>query len=329
MGTSYFATYRNGTGLLVGTCGVLAVAVVCSIAGCGEPSGNSVGVRVGDSFHSRFGWKPDVFFKDPGVVALCRAIEVNDLAQIDQLIANGVDVNATGEGNMTPLLWAFPDNQLARFRRLVEHGANPNVVVTTSLGAPSAIRAGDSVIHLCARTHFPGYFEAVLDGGGDPNLKDGEGSTVLQAIIVAGVPDAERRVRLALDRGADINAYGRSGATPVFDAVSWFGQYDVALLLLERGADPLVHQKDQLPNAIHRVLIEERDSARRTESERGGIARIKKWLEVNGYDLVTAKADVDRWATWGKMSPDRAARLRKTELMKRKETTPCKDAEYP
>jgi hypothetical protein len=49
------------------------------------------------------------------VIALCKATEANDIAEIDRLVAAGADVNAQGEGNMTPLLWAYPDNKLERF----------------------------------------------------------------------------------------------------------------------------------------------------------------------------------------------------------------------
>lgn len=305
---------------------VLVPIFTTAVMGCTDVTN---GVVPKNSFHAKFGWKAESFFNDPQVIALCKAIEANDLAEIDRLVASGVNVNARGEGNMTPLFWAFPDNQLPRFQRMLDHGADPNVVVTTDLNAAGAISVGDSVTHLCARTHFPGYFEAVMRSGGDPNLKDGKGHPVIQAIVMTGVPDAANRISLAIDNGADINAYGRAGATPVFDAISWFGQYDLALLLLERGADPTIYQKDQLQNAIHLVLIEERQSDLRSEAERAGLARVKKWLQDHGYDLVTAKSDIDRWAKWGQMAPGDFARLRKAELKRRMEAEAQNEVQQP
>ena len=41
-------------------------------------------------------------------MSLCKAIEAKDLKEIDRLVMSGVNVNAKGRGNMTPLLWAFP-----------------------------------------------------------------------------------------------------------------------------------------------------------------------------------------------------------------------------
>jgi len=300
--------------------------VMTVVAGCADVTSE---VLPRKAFHSKFGWKAESFFKDPQVIALCQAIQANDLPELDRLVASGVDVNAKGEGNMTPLLWAFPDNQLPRFQRMLDYGADPNVVVTTNLNAPGAISVGDSVMHLCARTHFPGYFEAVMRSGGDPNLKDGKGHTVIHAIIMTGVPDAMNRISMAIEHGADINAYDASGATPVYLAIGWFGQYDLALLLLERGADPTIELRDQLGNAIHRVLLEERQRALRSEAERAGLAKVKKWLEDHGYDLVTAKSDIDRWAKWGQMAPGDFARLRKSELKKRREAEDTNEVPEP
>ncbi len=168
-----------------------------------------------------------------------------------------------------------------------------------------------------------------MTNGGDANLKDGKDDPVIHAIIMTGVPDAANRISLAIEYGADINGFDASGYTPLLDAISWFGQYDLALLLLEGGADPTVYQKDQLPNAIHRVLIEERQAALRSEAERAGLARVKKWLEDHGYDLVTAKSDIDRWAKWGQMAPGDFGRLRKLELKKRMEAEAQNEVQQP
>ncbi|MDR3110936.1 MAG: ankyrin repeat domain-containing protein [Planctomycetaceae bacterium] len=69
------------------------------------------GCSASSSWYSKFNWKAEDYFDDPKVIALCRAIEAKDIKKIDRLVANGADVNAKGKGNMTPLLWAFPDNK--------------------------------------------------------------------------------------------------------------------------------------------------------------------------------------------------------------------------
>ena len=68
----------------------------------------STGGCIKRSAHERLKWKAENFFSDPGVISLCKAIEAKNLKEIDRLVKSGVNVNAKGRGNMTPLLWAFP-----------------------------------------------------------------------------------------------------------------------------------------------------------------------------------------------------------------------------
>src|SRR5262249_33885263 len=125
----------------------------------------------GTSWHQKCGWKASDYFDDPKVVALCDAIETNDLPRMSQLVAAGANINSLGRANMTPLLWAFPDNNLPRFKWLLEHGANPNVLIKADFNSHGAMIPGDSVTHLAAATEFPGYFEAVFENGGDVNFE--------------------------------------------------------------------------------------------------------------------------------------------------------------
>ncbi len=50
---------------------------------------------------------------------------------------------------------------------------------------------GDSVTHMACRTEFPGYFEAVFDHGGNPNLVRNwstKGDTPLFSVIMGAGP---------------------------------------------------------------------------------------------------------------------------------------------
>ena len=161
-------------------CGVGVLILLCG--GCGV-----VSLLLGTTTHQRSGWKAEDFFTEPKVIALCHAIEANDLAEMDRLVRAGADVNAQGKHKMTPLLWAFPDNNLPRFKWMLEHGANPNVVVEDEFNTRQNIARGDSVTQLACESSFPGYFETVFDHGGDPNLRRaaavGASSTPLHTVI--------------------------------------------------------------------------------------------------------------------------------------------------
>jgi ankyrin repeat protein len=191
-------------------------------------------------FHKRFQWNAEDFFDDPQVIALCRAIEAQDLQEIDRLIADGADVNALGKDNMTPLLWAFPTQNLAVLTKILEAGADPNVHITSDFGGDfgsvrmggMTIRTGMSVLEMAAQTSYKGYFEAVMKHCGNPNLVS----------KVAGVPNTPlhsinriEHAKLLLDAGADINAVSWNG-TPV--TVAFLREkYDLVFFLLEAGAD--------------------------------------------------------------------------------------------
>jgi uncharacterized protein len=198
---------------------VLVLLAVC--VGCDRlPWGKS-------TWHGKFDWRAEKYFRDPQVVALCHAIEANDLTEMQRLIDRGANVNARGKGNMTPLLWAFPDNCPERFRLLLHAGANPNVIVESDFGTRNlGIQPGDSVTHMTAKSAFPQQFRDVMDHGGDPNLRNPRTNETVLGLLIRTAN--RERIRLLLDKGADLNLLSGS-SPPVIEAISWFGQYDLAL----------------------------------------------------------------------------------------------------
>lgn len=304
---------------LCARCSMLAIAIVLLVGGCAEL------VQVGDSqpdkrsWHSKAGWTAENYFSDPQVIALCEAIEADDLEEIDRLVAAGADVNAKGKGNMTPLLWAFPDNKLERFKRLLEHGADPNVITKSDFGNPKAFQPGDSVTHMAAKTRFSGYLQCVMEHGGDPNLVEPRwGSTPIFTVITAGVPDRKERVQLLIDKGADVDHVNSVGATPAIEAVGWFGQYDVALMLLKAGADAGIYVENQNSKLIHAVVGDERRLPYASPQQRAEYQELLQWLVDHGESAEEARKDLDRWRERaGKLPPKRLGQLLKKEIAER------------
>lgn len=279
----------------------VAVSLACIailLAGCQEVSR----VLPNSSWHEKCGWKAEDYFDDPQVIALCEAIEANDLAEIDRLVAAGADVNAQGEGKMTPLLWAFPDDKLDRFKKLLELGADPNVVIESDFDTRGGMSAGDSVTHMACKSAFPGYFQAVFEHGGDVNLqltsRVGLHDTPLFSVIKFGGADKKEKIQLLLDQGADINYMNGADATPVMDATGWGGQYNVALALLKKGADHEIYKPRSNTRLIHIILGEERRSNAWTPQQRNDYQRLVKWLEDHGESVDEARADIERWRSW-------------------------------
>jgi hypothetical protein len=291
----------------------IAAALLCTSTGCGV-----MDLLPGRTFHQLCNWRAEDYFTDPKVIALCRAIEANDLAEMERLVKAGADVNAQGKDKMTPLLWAFPDNQLPRFKWLLEHGANPNVVVEGEFNTRQRITRGDSVTHMACATSFPGYFEAVFDHGGDPNIRHagplGFRDTPLFAVITRGAGDKAAKVRRLIELGADMNALAM-GYTPVMQAVGWFGQFDVALMMLEAGADFRKYDESAAQRLIHVVAGQEHRLGQYTPEQRSTFQKLVKWLEDHGESYEAAKADIARWDSW---SGDTFRENMDTEIAERK-----------
>jgi len=274
----------------------IGAVVLVGLLGCGK-----VSQFTGKTFHQKCGWKAKDFFDDPQVIALCHAIEKNDISEIDRLVADGVNVNALGKDNMTPLLWAYPDNNLERFTRLLYHGADPNVAIKSDLNTRGGFGVGDSVTHMACRTTFPGYFEAVFEHGGDPNLiKDGifKGNTPLFSVITGG-PNKILHVRMLIEKGADVNHANSGGDTPAMKAVSWGGQYDLALELLHKGADWKRYLKNTNTRLIHLVVMDgDRRKPSFTPEQAADYEALVKWLDDHGDPVDGARADFKRWGSW-------------------------------
>jgi ankyrin repeat protein len=270
---------------------ILALALLM-ITGCGR----LVGMR--KTYHQRCGWKAEDYFTDPKVIALCRAIEANDLAEMERLVQARADVNARGKGNMTPLLWAFPDNHLPRFKWLLEHGADPNVKIEGEFNTRGFMVPGDAVTHFVCKTAFPGYFDAVFEHGGDPNLRTSRYEDVpLTVVIKWGPGNREEMIRKLIALGADPNMLS-GGRTQAMRAVSWGGQYGLANLLLDLGADHRVYDQKGLRRLIHVVVAEEQAFRGDDPRQKADYQALLKRLTDRGESYEAAKADIARWDSW-------------------------------
>lgn len=279
------------------------------LAGCGSAPSN---------WYEKMGWVAEDYFEDPLVVELCKAIEANNLEGIDSLVAEGADVNAIGKGNMTPLLWSFPDDHIERFQKLLEHGADPNVLITDDFNTNQSIPPGYAVTHLVLRSDFKEHYKSVFDHGGDANLQTKERNgqdTPLHVMIDGAALDKSKRLQLLIDSGADTNAIGKYGCPPASNAVA-FSQYGLALDLLEAGADPLIYHEDELQTLVHYVV---KDSSKSVEKN-GKITpygQLIKWLREHSIDLQSARDDHKRWLSMtGNLVQKKAKKDR--EILERK-----------
>jgi uncharacterized protein len=258
--------------------------------------------------HQRLNWKAEDFFTDRGVISLCKAIEKKDIAGIDRLVKSGVNINAKGRGNMTPLLWAFPMGEEV-FEKMLVLGADPNVNSTGALW-PAHLYEGTSVMSACATPSLvegamhgeyfhdvpmDNYLKLVLKHGGDPNCQDANGETPIFYLGGNNVPEI---LRLLRDAGADLNHRNSRGETPLIDAV---GKPACAMHLLKVGADYRLVDDDGWDFVI---LLQRTKDARESDlqkypnnalstSQLPAMKPVFAWLADEGVDWKAARKALD------------------------------------
>ena len=80
---------------------------------------------------------PSDCFTNPDMIALAKSSASGNLDEIDRLVSSGVDLNARGKNGMTVLLWAMQAENKKAFKRLLEHGADPNIQLTNGKSVTS------------------------------------------------------------------------------------------------------------------------------------------------------------------------------------------------
>ena len=185
------------------------------------------------------------FREQPALLAVAEAISNNDENAIRTAAKNVPDLNAAGREGKTLLFFAV-DQALER-PELVKA-----VVVLLSLGADPNYNNGQlhSFAMWRAVNGEVGLLKAMLDAGGNPNALDFRGDPIVFYIWNENFFPADRpmRLRLLLDRGADVNstlpktASDFAGYTILLyrtrEGGSDSSAYSDALELLQRGADP-------------------------------------------------------------------------------------------
>jgi hypothetical protein len=86
-------------------------------------------------------------------------------------------------------------------------------------------------------------------------------------------------------------------------AASWFKQNDLALIMLDAGADFRRYDRHECQRLIHLVVRQEFGTVglkALTPQMQADRAAVIKWLEDHGESYEAAKADIARWDSWGR-----------------------------
>jgi uncharacterized protein len=211
-----------------------------------------------------------------GTVPLHWAARADHAAIADLLLRGGADANAADRYGVTPLMLAATNGSAGMIERLVKAGANVNaalpegqtiLMTAARTGRPEALQAliahgadvnaheawlGETALMWAAAENHGDAVKVLLAAGADPNVQSTPttfkrkvgGQTVLPrggftALMYAAREGGLDAVGALADGRADLTRGDPDGVTALILSVI-NAHYDVAALLLERGADPNV-----------------------------------------------------------------------------------------
>jgi ankyrin repeat protein len=171
------------------------------------------------------------YFSNPTEIELIKAVMKGDSATIKRLAASGVNLNAVGKYETTPLSTALKCRQKEIVSLLLQLGVDPNFTTPgKAVPAFTATELDDS-----------SYLNILLEHGLNPNLKE-DGEPIIFSAIRMGYqwsnnsPSQWSNYDLLISKGADINIKSGYNTTLVLELVG-LSRYDLAKTLILQGAD--------------------------------------------------------------------------------------------
>ena len=193
-----------------------------------------------------------------GQTPLMIAARTGSAPALKALVARGATVKVQeawmGE---TPLSWAAAENHAQAVAALLELGADPNARskvlsfpefrwVTSGMVSTALPRGGWTPLMHAARQGAIDGARALADGGGDLNLKDPDGTTALVLAIINAHYDL---AAMLLEKGADPNVADSAGMAAVYALV------DMNTLANMQGRPQPKLESKITPQALLQLLI--------------------------------------------------------------------------
>ncbi len=185
---------------------------------------------------------------------LMLAVKARDTLRVDDILAQTIDINCRDEFGCTALIVAAYLSEEQIVRKLLEHGANPNLsdnIGSTALcyslhvRGPKALKERIATVLLSFGARHTAYsasmlsdlaeLRKLLDNGWDINAscKDDCNSSML---ILAGWRGDLAAIKMLVGMGADLSTRNDVGTNAV-SAAAATGKYECTQYLIECGSD--------------------------------------------------------------------------------------------
>jgi len=240
------------------------------------------------------GADPNLQIPDWGGTALIIASTMGQADIVEALLDKGADPNYRDKNSFTALHAAVRDSDygedpaqrgraVATLKALLAHGADANARLHQEKPTVRALNElqfeGATPLALAAEVNDLDAIKVLVAAGADPNIPTTMGSTPLM-LAAGAATDVQRArsieerglavetARYLLEHGADVNAVGEFGWTPLH-AASYQGLTEVIELLVSKGAK--LDTKDKLgqtPLSISLSILTKEAGARRLQIPR-------------------------------------------------------------
>lgn len=162
-------------------------------------------------------------FSDVRVIELTQAAITGDSLTVDRMAKAGVPVNAKGQLEVTPLLWAVLTKSVKGTEDLLRAGADPNQKTLN----------GRSALSWAAGLDQPALLSLLLRYGANPN---GDASSKIddQPLVKAAYEQRFENVKLLIEAGADVNIHDKFDGNAADTACSQ-GAFEITAYLLDHG----------------------------------------------------------------------------------------------
>jgi ankyrin repeat protein len=249
------------------------LATLCTTSGCAQPTtatkAPAAPVFRIPPIREQEDWRATDFFSAQAPLEICAAISSHDDASLKQLLAARVDVNVRGSGGFTLLHWALAENNLKAFEELLKQGANPDLVLTSTIHGV-AFYKGDSIIFTSMRSWYSKFSVVALSYSKDVNQRRGP-DNLLHVFFQAG-GSSQKMLGELIAAGIDVNAVGSFGYTPCHYAA--YKRPELCIPLLEAGANPDIRDNEGRDILAALELARAQDS-RVKQDVKDAIARLK------------------------------------------------------
>ena len=224
-------------------------SVYAGIARIGIPSEKIRNAQRRDAYETVYGSTDDA--------KLIQAVKDGDLQTVQDLLTDGVEVNAKDYDGKTALGWAAYKGHTEIVKLLLEKGADVNA--KTNKGVTALMQAAEqnhfeitklllakdadinakttdngqtALMTAATKSGHTAIVGLLLKNGAEINIKNNKGTT---ALLVAACTGDTEIVNILLEKGADVNASNENGVTALLIAAQ-NGHTEVVKLLEKAGA---------------------------------------------------------------------------------------------